>query len=39
MAGTEVSFNPEAIVVATWLKVEAFEQRDGPQNTFQVAMA
>jgi cysteine-rich repeat protein len=32
-------FNPQVVIVATWYKVEAFYQRAGPQNTFQLIMA
>jgi hypothetical protein len=39
IAGTGTNFSPQAAIVATWFKVEAFEQRAGPQNTFQLAMA
>lgn len=37
--GTGSSFEPDDIFVATWYKVEAFDQRVGPQCTFQLAMA
>jgi hypothetical protein len=39
ISGTGTAFTPQAMVVATWHKVEAFDRRAGPQNTFQVAMA
>jgi cysteine-rich repeat protein len=32
-------FNPQVVMVATWYKVEAYYQRAGPQNTFQLIMA
>jgi Nidogen-like len=32
-------FAPQAVIVATWYKVEAYDRRAGPQNTFQLAMA
>ena len=39
IAGTGTAFTPQATVVATWVKVEAFERRTGLQNTFQLTMA
>jgi Nidogen-like len=36
---TGKSFSPEAVIVSTWYKVEAYNQRSGPQNTFQLIMA
>jgi Nidogen-like len=39
IAGTGESFTPEAVIVGTWYKVEAFKQRAGPQNTFQNIIA
>jgi AMOP domain/Nidogen-like len=39
IAGTGNSFSPQAVVVATWYKVEEYPQIAGPQNTFQLVMA
>lgn len=39
IAGNGTLFVPQALVVATWYKVEAAIQLSGPQNTFQLAMA
>jgi hypothetical protein len=39
IAGNGTLFAPQAIIVATWYKVEAAPRRVGPQNTFQLAMA
>jgi hypothetical protein len=39
IAGTGNVFFPEAVVVATWFKVEALDQLAGPQNTFQLILA
>jgi hypothetical protein len=39
IAGNGTLSNPEAIVVATWFKVEANDQQVGPKNTFQLVMA
>ena len=39
IAGNGTIFIPQVVVVATWFKVEAFEQRAGPQNTFQLIIA
>jgi hypothetical protein len=38
IAGYGTLFTPQAILVATWYKVEAFSQRVGAQNTFQCIM-
>lgn len=39
IAGAGKSFSPEAVIVATWNKVEAYNRIVGPQNTFQLIMA
>jgi hypothetical protein len=36
IAGNGTLFAPQAVVVATWYKVEAYDRSAGPQNTFQV---
>lgn len=38
IAGNGTIFNPQAILLATWYKVEACCPRTGPKNTFQLAM-
>jgi Nidogen-like len=38
IAGAGTLFHPQAIIVATWYKVEAFNKRRGAQNTFQLAV-
>jgi hypothetical protein len=38
IAGNGTIFYPQAILVATWYKVEAFDKRPGQQNTFQLAL-
>jgi hypothetical protein len=38
IAATGNTFTPQAMIVATWYKVEAFNERVGEQNTFQLAM-
>jgi hypothetical protein len=38
LAGNGTLFRPQAIIVATWYKVEANPQQAGPQNTFQLAI-
>jgi hypothetical protein len=37
--GNGTLFAPQAVIVATWYKVEAFNGRIGPRNTFQLFMA
>jgi hypothetical protein len=39
IAGNGTLFNPQKMMVATWYKVEAYYQRTGPENTFQLIMA
>jgi hypothetical protein len=39
IAGNGTIFHPQAAIVATWYKVEAFPQQRGPQNTFQLVLA
>jgi hypothetical protein len=39
IAGNGTIFHPEAIVIATWFKVEANDRQVGPQNTFQLVLA
>jgi hypothetical protein len=38
VAGTGKIFNPQAIIVATWYKVDSFRRQIGQQNTFQLIM-
>lgn len=38
IAGNGTMFNPQAILVATWYKVEAYNRGAGPQNAFQQVM-
>jgi hypothetical protein len=39
IAGNGTLFSPQAVLVATWYRIEAFNRQAGPQNTFQLAMA
>jgi hypothetical protein len=39
IAGNGTLFNPQVVMIATWYKVEAYYQRAGPKNTFQLIIA
>lgn len=39
IAGSGTFFAPQAVIVATWFRVEGCCRRVGPQNTFQLALA